>query len=55
MPEKCGCEKVGGAPEQSLVIWSVWHTTFGWRGSDTSTAVKFFAALARLNLIRQAV
>jgi hypothetical protein len=25
---------------------SVWHTTFGWRGSDTSTAVKFFGALS---------
>ncbi len=25
---------------------SVWHTTFGLRGSDTSTAVKFFGALS---------
>src|SRR3954467_2391941 len=25
---------------------SVWHTTLGLRGSDTSTAVKFFGALS---------
>src|SRR5262249_14375435 len=25
---------------------SVWHTTFGLRGSETSTAVKFFGALS---------
>ena len=29
-----------------LVGRSVWHTTLGLRGSDTSTAVKFFGALS---------
>src|SRR5262249_60011011 len=33
---------------ERILAWgrSVWQTTFGLRGSDTSTAVKFFGALS---------